>query len=252
MTITSLYAANGGKPNFVPFVSHIGILVHLYHDKPQLDTTDSKPPKPIIDPDTGIQKATYKATLMWPKAELKTALIPMRELGASVVTEAWGPEALADPWLNLQPFLRDGDNPEHNTAKKEYLFGHVYLNFKQKAKAEKRSDGSVAYSGGPQLIGPRQEDLLPVDIYPGCRARVSGIMFGTEYSGKRFISTRLNNIQRDVLPPSGQFERIGGGGGRPDARSQFDALETGPTLSPSNPFAGLGNAFGAAPPRNIL
>jgi len=232
MTISNLYASNGGKPIFEQFISPIGTIVHLYHDKPQLDTTDSKPPKPILDPDTGIQKATYKATLIWPKSSLTTTLMQMRELAAKVVSQAWGNDALADPWLNLQPFLRDGDNPEHNTAKKEYLFGHVYLNFKQKATATKHpQSGQVTYSGGPQLVGPYNEDLLATDLWPGCKARVSGIMFGTEYSGKRFISTRLNNIQK-----AEDGERIGGGS-RPDARSQFDPLATPP--------AGAGGAFGA-------
>jgi hypothetical protein len=68
---------------------------------------------------------------------------------------------------------------------------------------------------------------MPTDLYAG-RAwlAASGIMFGTEYSGKRFISTRLNNVQLDVPPPGG-FTRMGGGG-RPDAKSQFDPLATGP------------------------
>jgi hypothetical protein len=43
-------------------------------------------------------------------------------------------------------------------------------------------------------------------------------MFGTEYSGRNFISVRLNNIQK-----AADGERLGGGG-RPDAKKQFDPL----------------------------
>lgn len=235
-TATALYAGNGGKPQFNEFITPIGLVVHCYHDKPQLEETDSKPPRPIMD-ENGIQKAQYKITLAWPKEMMALAathgrdgaLKPMRELAATTRDQAWGANCANDPWLNLQPFLRDGDNPEHNTKRKEYLFGHVYLNFKQKAQATRQSDGRVVYSGAPGLIGPHNEDLLPTDLWAGCKARVSGIMFGTEYSGKRFISTRLNNIQK---AESG--ERMGGGG-RPDAKSQFDPLQTG------GPSAGFGN-----------
>lgn len=229
MTITAIYATNPakpGKPIFQNFQTPIGKVVHCYHDQPQLSQTDSQPPKPILDAD-GIQEAWYKITLAWPKVFMGTELMPMRMLAGQVVGEAWGPEAIQDPWLNLQPFLRDGNNPEHNTKKKEYLFDMVYLNFKQKAAASRAPDGRVAYSGKPGLIGPYNEDLLPVDMYAGCEARVSGIMFGTEYSGKRFISTRLNNIQKNIENPAQPFERLGGGG-RPDAKSQFDPLAQRP------------------------
>ena len=224
--VTALYAANAGKPIFNEFQSpvvqdasgvwHGGKLVHSYHDKPQLKTKE-KTNEPVLDKD-GIQEAEYKVTLAWPKSWLNTHLIGMRTMAGLTRDQAWGEECGTDPWLNLQVFLRDGDNPEHNTKRKEYLFGHVYLNVKQKAVASRLPNGQVLYSGAPGLIGPANEDLLAADIYPGCEVRVSGIMFGTEYSGKRFISTRLNNIQKVK-----DGERMGGGG-RPDAKSQFDPL----------------------------
>lgn len=220
MTITACYANNpvkAGKPIFQEFQTPIGKVVHTYHDQPQLEETDSQPPKPVMD-ENGIQKANFKVALWWPKSFRDTELMTMRNLATKVVGEAWGAEALADPWLNLQPFLRDGDNPEHNTKKKEYLFGGVYLNFKAKAAPTRHSDGRVTYSGKPGLLGPATEELLPTDLWAGCEARITGIMFGTEYSGKRFISTRLNNIQK-----ARDGERMGGGG-RPDAKSQFTAL----------------------------
>lgn len=229
MPITALYANNPekpGKPIFNECMSPIGKVVHCYHDVPQLQETDSKPPKPVMD-ESGFQKADYKITLAWPKSFLTSELIPMRTLAGTTRDQAWGPDAATDAWLNLQPFLRDGDNPEHNTKRKEYLFGHVYLNFKSKAIPARQSDGRVTYSGKPGLLGPYKEDLMPTDMYAGCEARVSFIMFGTEYSGKRFISTRLNNIQKGIEDPARPFERMGGGG-KPAAKDQFDALGTKP------------------------
>lgn len=243
MTITALYANNPvkpGKPIFQTVITPVGDIVHCYVDKPSLQETDSKPPKPILD-DNGIQKAEYKVTLAWDKALMTTALIPMRQLAAVVRDEAWGPDCANDPWLNLQAFLLDGDNPEHNTKRREYLFGKVYKNFKQAATPTRHPDGRVTYSGAPGVLDAWGNDALPVDLYAGCRGRVSGIMFGTEYSGKRFISTRLNNVQLDVPPPGG-WTRMGGGG-RPDAKSQFDPLATGP--NPNTPGLGaLGGGFG--------
>jgi hypothetical protein len=221
MTITPCYAANGGKPKFLEFISPIGKAVHSYHDKPQLQTKENSQ-DPVLDKD-GIQVADFKVTLWWPKAERDTTLVPMRTLAAQVRDEAWGPDAGNDAWLNLQPFLMDGDNPEHNTKKREYLFGGVYMNFKQSAKPTRHPNGQITYAGAPGLIDAYNNDAMPTDMYAGAMCRVSGIMFGTEYSGKRFISKRLNNIQ---IAPGGPWERIGGGG-RPDAKSQFDPLATG-------------------------
>lgn len=229
MPITTLYASNGGKPIFNEFITPIGRVVHCYHDQPQLQQTDSQPPRPVMD-ENGIQKADFKVTLAWPKALMATELMPMRAIAGTTRDQAWGPDAAHDAWLNLQPFLRDGDNPEHNTKRKEYLFGHVYLNFKSKAVPTRHGNGTVTYSGKPGLVGPYNEDLLPADMYAGCMARVSGIMFGTEYSGKRFISTRLNNIQKAT-----DGERMGGGG-KPDAKKQFDPLATGPAPGAAGGF----------------
>lgn len=211
------------KPIFNEFITSIGTLVHCYHDKPSLQTHE-KTKAPILD-ENGIQKADFKVTLMWPKAELETSLIPLRTLAATTRDQAW-PTAATDSWFRLETFLRDGDNPEHNTQRKDYLMGHTYLNFKQAASAVRHADGRVVYSGAPQLVGPYNEDLLPIDIFPGVKARVSGVMFGTEYSGKNFISVRLNNIQKAPEDPMQPFVRIGGGG-RPDAKKQFDPLSSG-------------------------
>lgn len=217
---------NGGKPNFVEFMSPIGLIVHLFHDKPQLKTKDQNGKIPDIDPETGLQNAEYKVTLAWEKHRVNGDLAPLIGLANQVKAEGW-PESIPTPqnptpFFALEPFFRDGDNPAHNTKAREYLFGKYYLNFKQKAQAERNpTNGQVVYSGGPGIVGPYNEDVLPLDIYPGCTARVSGIMFATEYMGKHFISSRLNNIQ---LFEKG--DRIGGGG-RPDPKSQFEPLKAG-------------------------
>ena len=223
-----MYEGNNGKPKFNEFITPVGRVVHSYHDKPQLQTTE-KTNLPVLD-ENGIQKADFKVTLAWPKSLMDSELVPLRTLAAQTRDEAWGAGCANDAWFRLEPFLRDGDNPEHNTKKKEYLFGMVYLNFKTKAVPQRLPNGQVLYSGAPGLIGPYNEDLLPTDMYAGCEARISGIMFGTEYSGRKFISTRLNNIQK-----ARDGERIGGSC-KPDAKSQFDPLASGPVPGTANPF----------------
>lgn len=229
MTITALYANNGGKPIFREFITPIGQVIYSYHDVPQAVTDDNG--RPVMDTKTGLPKAEYKITLKWPKAELTGSLLPLRGLAATVRDDAWGAAAAADAWLNLQPFLRDGDNPEHNTKKVEHLFGHVYLNIKGKAEPVViNGEFQKRYTGAPGLVGPHNEDIMATDVYSGCYGRASGILFGTEYMGKRFISSRLNNFQKGGGPNGdGNGERIGGGS-RPDAKSQFDPLQTGPVL----------------------
>jgi hypothetical protein len=210
----------GNEPKFIEFLTPIGRVVFESLAEPQQDT-DGNPPKPKFDPETGAPIMHYKVTLMWPKAELDTSLIPLRTLAAQARDLKW-PVGSYDPnFFHVQPFLRDGDNPEHNTKGKEELRGHVYLSIKSKAKMVRNPADPTKWipqGGQPGIIGPNREDLLPVDVYSGSFARASGIMFGTEYSGKRYISVRLNNVQK-----AWDGERLGGGG-RPDAKSQFDAL----------------------------
>lgn len=232
------YPATNGKPNFIEFQSPIGDIVHSYHDTPQLKTIFNTN-TPMMD-DNGIQMAEYKVTMAWDKRlyemEVNPAipgtagLIPMRRLAYQAQCEAW--PATLDPaqanWIVLEPFLRDGDNPQHNTERKEYLFGKYYMNIKQKAKPTRDPQtGKVSYTGGPGLLGPYGEDILATDVYPGCSGRVSGILYGTEYAGKKFISVRLNNIQKYM-----DGERLGGGS-KKAARDQFDPLMAGqPPIAP--------------------
>lgn len=222
------YVATGGKPVFNEFVSPIGLIVHLYHDKPQLKTKDEFGKLPDID-ENGIQMAEYKATLAWEKTR-EGELAELINLAKKTKAEGWPESMVPGAFFALQPFFRDGDNPEHNTKDKDYLRGKYYLNFKQKAKAAKTPDGQVLYTGAPGLLGPHGPGhvIMPTDIYPGCTGRVSGIMFATEYMGKHFISTRLNNIQLfQSEKENPELKRIGGGE-RPSPDSQFGALAQAP------------------------
>lgn len=203
------------KPDFLEFITPVGRLLYVFVDKAQLETSDLAGKVPKLD-DDGDPIAYFKTSVMWPKSFMERELIPFRKLAAEAKKTKW-PNAKPD-WFHLQPFLRDGDNPEHNTKAHEHLFGHVYMTFKTKGKKVIKDGKLVRYDGAPGIIGPYNEDLMVTDIYSGCEARVSGIMFGSEYAGKNFISVRLNNIQKFK-----DGERIGGGG-RPDARSQFDPL----------------------------
>lgn len=229
------YVATGGKPTFEEFITPIGLICHLYHDRPQLKTMDQHGRVPDIDPETQLQRAEYKITLAWSKtrvAELQTVI----DLAKKVQSRAWPESVNPGAFFALEPFFRDGDNPAHNTKEREYLRGRYYLNFKQKATPKRNpTTGEVTYEGAPGLLGPQGpgHQIFATDIYPGCTGRCSGIMFATEYMGKHFISTRLNNIQ--LFEPG---ERIGGGA-RPTADSQFDALAAAP---PSG-----ANVFGAIP-----
>lgn len=211
------YPMTNGKPTYETFITPVGRLVHCFHDKPQLKTNQTTR-QPVFD-DNGIQEAEYKVTMVWAKQRI-AELQPLIDLAQKVKTQAWPESQQPGAFFALEPFFRDGDNPAHNTMNREYLRGCYYLNFKQKAIPSKMPNGQIIYSGAPGLLGPYEEDIMPLDIYSGCTGRCSGIMFGTEYAGRNFISTRLNNIQKFE-----DGDRIGGQ--RPDARSQFGALKHG-------------------------
>ena len=218
------YPASGGKPVFHEIITPIGLLVHLNHDRPMLKT-DENTRRPIMD-ENGIQEAEFRATICWDKSRI-AELQPIVALANQVKAEAWPESLQPNAFFALEPFFRDGDDPRMNTKKKDYLFGKYYLNFKCKATPSRGADGKVIYTGNPGILGPYENDIMPLDIWSGCTGRVSGIMFGTTYMGKNFISVRLNNIQ---LFETG--DRIGGMD-KPSPKSQFGALKTG----------GLGNVL---------
>lgn len=231
-------AYGGGKPVFNEFQTPIGMICHLYHDKPQLKTKDQHGNVPDIDTETGIQRAEYKITLAWNKQRV-AELQELIQLAQRTQAEAWPDSVKPGAFFQLEPFFRDGDNPAHNTKNKDYLRNRYYLNLKQKAIAKKMPDGKVEYSGAPGLLGPYgpEDIILPQDIWAGCTGRASGIMFGTEYAGRNFISVRLNNIQKY---DEGDGTRIGGGQ-RPTASDQFGALKQG--MPPQAGFPGAGAAL---------
>lgn len=221
----------GKKKDFLEFITPIGRIVYESLREPQqeLDNGAKK-----TDPETGAPIMHFKVTLMWPKAMMDSELLPFRQLAAKARDLMWPPGSYDPSWFRLEPFLRDGDDPAHNTKAKDELRGHVYMTFKCKAVMARNPANPQQWmvSGGqPQLIGPGNEDLLPTDVYSGCFARVSGIVFGSEYSGRKFISVRLNNVQK-----ARDGEKLGGG--RPDAKSQFDPL--GPALGGPQPGMGGG------------
>lgn len=233
----------GSKKNdFVEFITPIGRIIYEAVAEPQQDEDNGRPK---MDAETGAPVMHYKITIAWPKAEMDTTLVPFRQLAAQARDLKW-PVGTYDPaWFRLEPFLRDGDNPEHNTKAKPELMGHVYMTFKSKAKLNRNPANPqqwLVVGGQPGIIGPANEDLLPVDIYSGAYARVSGIMFGTEYSGRKFISVRLNNVQK-----ARDGERLQTGG-RPDARSQFDPLSNVPLGGAPTPGVGAGQQGFAPPP----
>jgi hypothetical protein len=213
-----MYPNNGGKPIFNQFITPIGLITHCSHDKPLLKVNEQTK-KPVMD-DQGMQEAEYRITMAWHKDRLPE-LQDMIEMARLCQSQAWPESLQPGAFFHLEAFFRDGDRADHNTKKREYLFGHYYLNFKQKAIASLNPiTKQVIYSGAPGLVGPYGEDIMPLDIYSGCTGRCSGIMFATEYMGKCFISTRLNNIQKFE-----DGERIGNV--RPDAKDQFTPLKTG-------------------------
>lgn len=249
---------NGGKPNFIEGLSPVGTIVHLYHDRPQLKTSDQYGKVPDIDPDTGVQKAEYKGTLAWEHSaagELQEMINNARQ----AQEEGWPGSTAPGAHFFLQPFFRDGNNPEHNTENKDYLRNRYYLNFKKKAKIEALrpnepvGPNNFKYTGAPGLLGPYGPEniIMPGDVWAGCRGRISYIMFATEYMGKHFISVRMQNLQKY---DEGDGTRLGGGG-TPAASSQFGALMAPPAggLGGMAGFPGAGaqpNPFGGPAPQS--
>lgn len=228
----------GGKPDFLEFITPVGRIVYESLASPQQDEENGTKK---TDPETGAPLMYYKATLMWPKSEMETTLVPFRQLAAQARDRKWAPGTYDPGFFHLEPFLRDGDNPAHNTKGKPELRGHVYMTFKSKATMQRNPQNQTQWmvaGGQPQVIGPANEELLAVDAYSGCFARVSGIMFGTEYSGRKYISVRLNNVQK-----ARDGEKLAAG--RPDAKSQFDPL--GAPLG-SSMGGGMGGQMGGGGP----
>lgn len=233
-----------GKPIFNNGISPIGMICHLYHDKPQAKFTDQNNTIPDIDKDTGLQKHEYKATIAWEKSRAHE-LGEMDTLAKQTKLEAWPSSADPNAFFVLEPFFRDGDNPAHNTKNKDYLRGCYYLNFKKKCTVSRHPQtGQLIFEGAPGLLGPMGDGdlIMPSDVWPGSRGRVSFTMFGTEYMGKHYISVRMQNLQKY---DEGNGTRLSGGG-TPDPASQFGAI-TG-ALPPAGGFPPQSNVNPAYAP----
>lgn len=156
--------------------------------------------------DENKEKYWYSLMLAWPKALLNTELVALRQQAHAAATQFFG--AQIPP---LEPFIRDGDNPAHNTSQNDDLFGKVYLNIKCKC------EDPIHKSDMPGIVDRYGAPLLPVDIYSGVFCRASVILGGYNNKGKRGVWVRLQNIQK-----SHDGERLSG---RPSAASQFGTLD---------------------------
>lgn len=159
----------------------------------------------------------YSLMLAWPKSYLNTELLPLRQQATLAAQKFFG-----NPIPPLQPFLRDGDNPEHNTSNNPDLHGKVYLNIKCKC------EDTINRSDAPGIVDRNGNPLMPIDVYSGAFVRCSVLLGGYNNKGKRGIWVRLQNIQK-----SHDGERLSG---RPTAQSQFGTLD-GP--APVNDPSGL-------------
>lgn len=176
------------KNEIIECQSPVGKFNYVYLNEPQPDEHDVK---------------WYKLTIAWPKSFYNTELLDLRRKATEAAKQKWGASI-----PKLQPFLRDGDNPEHNSSDSEDLFGCYYIT--AKCKAEK---------GRPEIVDRLKNPLTPLDVYSGCTGRVSLILGGYDTKGKKGVWIRLQNVQK-----AGDGERIGG---RPSAKKQFDELPAG-------------------------
>jgi hypothetical protein len=155
--------------------------------------------------DENKDKYWYSLMLAWPKEYMSTQLIELRTRAADAARQFFGGNIPP-----LEPFIRDGDNPAHNTSNNEDLKGKVYLNIKCKC------DDPLHRTDMPGIVDAYGSPILPVDIYSGAFVRCSVLLGGYNNKGKRGVWVRLQNIQK-----SHDGERLSG---RPSAQSQFGAL----------------------------
>jgi Protein of unknown function (DUF2815) len=79
--------------------------------------------------------------------------------------------------------LRDGDNPEHNTANHKSLREHYYINFSKKLAAPEVVDAQL----NPVLDRSR--------LYGGVWLRLHYILYPYTQKGKRGVGTRMLAVQ---------------------------------------------------------
>jgi hypothetical protein len=183
------------KQKIIECITPVGKMNYVFVGQPKED-------------DENKGKYWYSLMLAWPKAYLNTQLIELRQKAMEAAKQFFGEQVPP-----LQPFLRDGDNPEHNTADNADLKGMVYLNIKCKC------EDPIHKSDMPGIVDRYGAPILPVDIYSGATGRCSVILGGYNNKGKKGVWVRLQNIQKDQ-----DGERLSG---RPDAAKQFGALDGG-------------------------
>lgn len=177
------------KNEFFEAMTPVGKLLFVFLNRPQED-------------DNGVD--WYKVTIAWPKSMYGSELKPLRKEAMKAARAYFGEKV-----PKLQPFLRDGDNPEHNSGDVEELYGCYY--FTAKSKAEKGRPGIVDRTG--------ENDLDPMEVYSGCTGRLSVLLGGYNNKGKKGVWIRLQNVQK-----AKDGDRIGG---KPSAKKQFGKLDTG-------------------------
>lgn len=174
-----------GKNEIIECITPVGTFNYVYLNEPQPD-------------EHGV--GWYKVTIAWPKSFYNTELRELRVKATEAARQKWGSSI-----PKLQPFLRDGDNIEHNSSDVEDLYGCYYIT--AKCKAEK---------GRPELKDRLKNTISPLEIWSGCRGRVSLILGAYVHKGKNGIWVRLQNVQK-----ASGGDRISG---RPSADKQFDEL----------------------------
>lgn len=190
------------KKPIIECITPVGQANYVYITNPQPDDQGQK---------------WYKLMLAWPKEYFNRELIELRQKAMEAAKAFFGQQVPP-----LEPFIRDGDNPAHNTENNADLHGKVYLNIKCKC------EDAQTLKDMPGIVDRFGNDIPPVDIYSGCFLRCSIILGGYNNKGKRGVWVRLQNIQK-----SHDGERLSG---RPSAQSQFGAMD-GP--APSSDPSGL-------------
>lgn len=177
--------ADTAKNEIIECITPVGKFNYVYLNQPQ-------------DDEHGV--GWYKVTIAWPKAMYNSELMDLRRKATEAARQKWGASI-----PKLQPFLRDGDNVEHNSSDVEDLYGCYYIT--AKCKSEK---------GRPEILDRLKNVIGPLEVYSGCKGRVSVILGGYTHKGKNGVWIRLQNVQKQS-----DGERIGGA---PSAKKQFDEL----------------------------
>lgn len=145
----------------------------------------------------------YSVVLIFdPAAQATPEYKAMKKAVMDAATAKWGAKA-ADMIRNGQVRM-----PFRDAAEKSqwpgYHDGHVFINPWSKQK--------------PDVIDGRLQDVVPSDVFPGCKGRVTYSVFAYETSGNKGVSFGLNNVQ--ITDFTG--ERLDG---KKKGSQDFDAMD---------------------------